>query len=240
MFKSLIFPLILIASASAVVFNCQFFMETVYVPHYTCYRPILSNINESNYLTAVQGSHLSGKSNLDVTWLDIYQPQNLTFFPKDIEKFFPNLVVISFQYTDIVSFIGDELQAFPELFFLDFDYNYKLERLPANLFKFNHLINRTDLDKCNLKYIGDGLFDDLTNLKTLYARNSNCVSGSANYDETAMLKILSTIRNNCKDIYATTTTTEKSTCGDNMSEMICNLQEQNEKILRENSEIKEN
>lgn len=242
MFKILILSLILISTASALTFTCLFRMRTIYsLLYYTCDEPKISGINESENLTEVYGNHMTGKSNSDVTFLWIYRPQNLTFFPKNIEKFFPNLVSIIFTYTDIVSFIGDEFRAFPELFYVTLSNNKKLERIPGNLFEFNPLINDTRFHDCNLKYIGEGLFDGLKKLKFLDVLFNDCVDGFADNYPTKMAKILETIRNNCTDIYSTTsTTTEAPSCSRDLNEIICNIQEQNRVLLQENVEIKKN
>ena len=85
--KSLIFTLALISTTRAVTFNCTFtYLSTENLSStYSCYRPSVSNINESESLTAVYGHHGGGNSNVNVKALIIDDVTGLTFFPRAIE-----------------------------------------------------------------------------------------------------------------------------------------------------------
>src|SRR5690349_17859516 len=90
-FLVVLLMVIAIKISQGVIFDCDFnfygeFPVLGYV--YTC-RPNVIASESGLFLEDVRGNHLEGMSNRDVECLWIYQ-QNLTFIPKDIEKFFPN------------------------------------------------------------------------------------------------------------------------------------------------------
>lgn len=246
MLKNSIFFILLISSSSALTFRCTFGVKAINgVTHYSCNQPYISNINVSQYLTEVQGTHEAGKSNLDVKVLSIFNPQNLTFFPKGVEHFFPNLIAIAMNYADILSFIGNEFRAFPQLTWMDLGFNPKLQRIPGNLFEFNPLVGIISFNNCDLKFIGQELFDSLTNLTGLYVQNNHCVNDYASFPS-AMVRVRETIAKNCTDVCAGfLTSSESSLGGENLREIVGKLEEENftlkrenEEILRENIEIK--
>lgn len=193
MLKKVLFSFILITSASALTFTCNFKFTTL---DYTCNDPTISFINDSEFLTEVNGKHLNKMNNLDVKNLFISGPKELTFFPKGIQNFFPNLNSIKFTKTGIISLNGDEFQAFPDLNLLDFSQNSKLERIPGNSFEFNPLITYIYFNQCNLRFIGEGLFSGLQNLLYLNVQDNFCVNDIGFYD---MSRVLGVIERNCSD-----------------------------------------
>ncbi|KAG5666531.1 hypothetical protein PVAND_014551 [Polypedilum vanderplanki] len=82
---------------------------------YTC---DTTNIPTSSgiMVTNVVGSHLSDKTNNDVTIVDFYGNRTLSFFPRNLSHFFPNLIGIRIMYATVEELNGDELAEFGERF----------------------------------------------------------------------------------------------------------------------------
>jgi hypothetical protein len=230
MIKILAFLIASFSIVNAVTFTC-YFQDDAWVEvdnQYNCLVDTLGNLDEPE-LTAVYGTHLSGKSNSDVGTLSMYG-QNLTFFPQRIENFFPNLAAIYFNGNNISSLNGDELN-FPNLVLFGLNDNPALERIPGNLFSSTRNLQTVYLDNNNIKHVGEGLLDGL-NLNEAYFWNNYCIDQYAEYNSTELAALIETLNNNCTDSETTTTTPEPA-CGDT-NEVVCNLQEQNKEILAKN------
>jgi hypothetical protein len=94
-------------------FNCTFrnFGWSDTGSQYSCMDPTLGNLHVTT-LTAIYGTHLSGKSNTNVGGLRIHNKTSLNFFPGRMDNFFPNLAVIDFYNNNITQLSGDELNPF--------------------------------------------------------------------------------------------------------------------------------
>jgi hypothetical protein len=245
--KFLIFSLVNFSIVSAVTFNCTF--QDTSIGSYTCYA-ILSNIDESDELTAVYGNHQAGKSNNDVDALWIENNQALTFMPRKMEIFFPNLTANFFYQTRIASLNGDELNPFPNYVYFGIRQNPTFERIPGELFANTRNLKRVWLLENNIKHVGEGLLDGL-DLEWAYFQDNYCVNRNA-ANSVQLPALIEHLRNNCTDIEITTSTTEITTtvpetittttqepsCGD-LNEVVCHLQEQNEILMAQNEELEE-
>lgn len=240
-----IFILAIISTAHAVIFDCFFtHLTTVNLSStYSCYQPSLANINESEYLTAVYGQHSIGKSNVDVKGLIIDDIISLTYFPKSIEAFFPNLVAIRIRDTGIRALSGHELDPWVDLFWFKFQHNRNVVRLPPNLFDSTPQLKYIDFYNNNIKHVGEDVFSSLTNITLMDFRYNHCVNQLAN-NPVQFQALINHLRTNCTDIDDSTTTqsttistTEEPSCG-NSDEIICNLQVQNEALMAMNLEMK--
>ena len=233
--KSLIFILSIISTVRAVTFNCEFrFVESLNLfSTYSCDDPIVSNVNESENLTAVSGTHMSGKTNNDVKGLFINHVPHLTFIPRGIENFFPNLQALGSFNTSISTLNGDELEPFTNLYWFRFVNIHGFERVPGNLFSSNPSMRHVDFSNNNIKHVGENFLNNNTNMIRLEFDNNYCVNQSAKY--TSIPPLIDHLRTNCTDIEVTT---EEPSCGD-FNEIICELQEQNLILMAKNEEMKE-
>jgi hypothetical protein len=229
--KLLILILASIASINSLTLDCPF--ETKiwanYVGEaYTCYYPTLSNIAESQQLTGVFGTHEAGKSNSDVKVLNIAFNMNLTYFPRGIENFFPNLIALYISNTNITSIHGDELIPFPKLTNFQIAVNPYFERVPGNLFSNNKLLQVVSFYKNNIKHVGEGIMNGLSSLRWIEFNRNYCINKLAYpADFPTFVEFL---RTNCTDIEPPTTTTPAPICGE-VSEVVCTLQLQNQFLI---------
>lgn len=238
--KFLILILATISSINSLTLNCPF--KTLnwanYVGEaYTCYYPTLSNLYETQQITAVSGTHEDGKSNSDVKVLNIGNNVNLTYFPRAIENFFPNLIAIYISSTNITYIRGDELLAFPKLTNFQIAVNPSFERVPGNLFSNNPLLQVVSFYKNNIKHVGEGIMNGLKNLKWIEFNRNYCVNQLAYPADFPTL--IEFLRTNCTVVEpqtTTTTTTPAPICGD-INEVVCALQSQNRILIEKITSI---
>jgi hypothetical protein len=232
--KSFILFFAIFASISAVTFDCIFYTRDFGTagPQYTCYNPSLGSVYDSEELTDVFGTHEADKSNSDVTGLWVQNYAALTFYPRGIQNFFPNLKAIFFYNNNIRSLSGDELSTYQDLLLFGISINRFLERLPGNLFAQNSQVKELWMYENGIKYAGSGLLDGLQNLTSALFENNYCINLRAQNAEEVQ-EIIETLRNNCTDIE---TTTIPSSCGDT-NEIVCQLQEQNQILIANNEEM---
>jgi len=95
---SLVLLLSLISLSSAVIFDCTFTDERYGygIDSYTC-TGTASISGDSTTLREVRGNHINMNDNYNVEAVVISGHSGLTQLPKDLEKFFPNLVVIKWR-----------------------------------------------------------------------------------------------------------------------------------------------
>lgn len=230
------------ATSRALELNCNNFImrEMNQLPMtYSCYLPELLRIEENQTVTAVFGIHIEGKSNLDVGMLYIRNYTSLEYFPRGIDKFFPNLIALAIDYCDINFLNGDEISAFPNLFWFVLNFNPNLIRIPGNFFSNNPNMATIWFAGNSIKQVGENLLSSLTNLNWASFLNNYCINRIA-FTSAQIPSIIETLASNCTDIQLTTTTTTTvppSNCG-NLNEVVCKLQEQNQILLDDNSRMK--
>lgn len=205
--KSLIIILSIISTSRAITFNCTFgYVMGPNLPStYSCYNPIITNLNECDHLTAITGQHHDGKTNDDVKLLGIYNNPQLAFFPRAIENFFPNLEAISIWNSNISTLNGDELNPFKNLSWLSFTFSPNLEKIPGNLFKSTPLMKHISFQSNNIKHVEEGLFGSLPKLIFLDFHQNYCVDRNAS-GIAAVRSLIAHLNNNCTGIDVTTTT----------------------------------
>lgn len=230
-------------SSLAIVLNCTFQLAIFdQLPQsYSCYEPILSNIGQSEQITAVFGNHLSGHTNDDVDLLWINNVHSLTYFPRGAENFFRNLKAIGIRNSNIENLIGDELDHFEKLVWFVLNYNL-FERVPGDFFSGTPNLRALWLNNNRIKHVGESLLNSLQFLNYTNFYENYCINEAATSFE-QMPRLIENLSNNCTDFElttaestTTTTTTEYPSCG-NSNEIICNLQEQNEILIQKNEEL---
>lgn len=236
--KFLILIFATISAINSLTLDCPF--ETLNWANYlgegyTCYTPKLSNIAENQRITAVTGTHETGKNNTNVKVLNISFNTNLTYFPRGIENFFPNLIAIFISHTNITAINGDELLPFPKLTHFQIAVNPHFERVPGNLFSNNPLLQVISFYKNNIKHVGEGIMNGLNSLRWIEFNRNYCINQLAYPKDVPTL--VEFLRNNCTDIYPPpTTTTPAPICGD-VNEVVCRLEQQNKFLIEKISSL---
>lgn len=236
--KSLILILAIISTARAVTFNCTFaFWSSSNLPTvYTCYFPEVSNFDEGEIVTAVDGWHRTGKSNVDVKALLIQDVPHLSFFPRGLEKFFPNLEAFYIRNSSISALTGDELEPFKNLYWFQLAFSRNFERVPENLFDSKPLMRHISFYANNIKYVGENLFRNLPDLNYLNFQDNNCINKYAENNNEEIQALIEHLQSDCMDV--TFLTAPSTECGE-LNEVICKLQEQNQALIALIAEMKE-
>lgn len=193
----LIILFIIFSSATAINFQCWFKL-TYYrgLPStYICSVTSWSDV-DNKILTAVNGNHHRGRTNLDVKGIlfDL-RGKNLDYLPMGIEDFFPNLLAYSVFRGVISNYTGNEFFPFKNLELIAI-HETPLEFLPGNLFSKNKNLKTIYLMN-KVKLVGSGFLDGLNKLE--YVMFSEiCLNDSASTaSEIESLK--EKLREHCKD-----------------------------------------
>ncbi len=118
----------------AFTIDCEYTVQSwAYVDSaYTCMGTIRLEDGSNSTLTAINGNHIPGITNANVEALSIYE-QNLTQFPMNVERFFPNLKVIHLSDNLINSVSNEFLRPHKYLVWLGLPGN-KITKLESNIF----------------------------------------------------------------------------------------------------------
>lgn len=253
--KFLIFLLATFSSSRAITLTCNFTMsaDLFNLPSkYSCWQPIFSNL-DNNVVTAVNGTHMSGKTNNDVQIFYVNDFTSLTFYPRGLETFFPNLIAIDFDRTNISILAGDELDSFSDLKWFRIAFNPNLRNIPSDFFANNLLLETLFIYANGILSLGVNLLNNLSNLSFADFTLNNCTNNNAIATQPSQIaNLIQKLRDDCPDDTTTTTTTTTTTstttisttlpqepsCGD-LDEVVCEMLTENESLLEENVKINE-
>ncbi|KAG5666513.1 hypothetical protein PVAND_014534 [Polypedilum vanderplanki] len=164
-------------------------------------------------VTKISGIHSGGKKNEHVTSVFIVGSDALIFFPRQISKFFPNLVSFQLFSTSIEILNGDELDEFGEklkYFVLTFS---KLKTISSHLFLKTPNVIFIWFQYNKITQVGHDLLTpfNLTRLQQVDFDNNNCIS--KNSRNNGILELQIELRTSCRyDNEPTTTTVLTTPC----------------------------
>jgi uncharacterized coiled-coil protein SlyX len=236
----------LISTVLPLEFNCKYEMRT-YSPYgnqLACH--IYSPRSFENNETVTSVNPLTGSSLDDVRSLDVWYHPGVHRLPKNIEKFFPNLIIISWYNSVMKSVTAEDLKPFPNLIWLSFQVN-QIETLDGDLFKHTKNLECVNFSQNRLTRIGDGMLADLPNLKLANFRLNTCYN-TASYEPAGIKAMKINIPSLCDGSTTTisTTTQQSDQCSDGCAERIKKLEkllemqgkniERNEKVIVEQTQ----
>lgn len=189
-FKLLLIFLSLFSSSLAQSISCEYW---TYDPAYICEMNI-DNPNGYDAFTSISGTHVSGKTNADVTQLSVAGITS-TNFPRIICNTFPNLLTIHFPYVGVTSISDFSFAGCSRLDFLDLYgnsisqisssafvnnrqlyhlslANNALTNVPANLLANQATLVELELNRNSLTDIPSTFFNSLTSLKDVRLMNN--------------------------------------------------------------------
>lgn len=167
--------LCLITSTNAMTIVCQFFynaVESSTEDQYGCY-PTTVDLGNSVVVESVTGTHRPGRTNDDVTYLMLLN-QNVPQFPKELEKFFPNLRFFRISETGLLSIKAEDLKPYPQITMLYIGAN-KFTSLDGDLFTLTPNLQWINIDRCKITSIGRGLLDNLDDLTYIDLQHNPCI-----------------------------------------------------------------
>jgi len=142
--------------------------------HYTCFATVTS-VDNSTSFTSVIANHAQGQNNSDVTAFAVDFNDELTFFPRGIEQFFPNLRVIRWWVGNLTTIDSSTFQPFPDLELVDIGHN-KLVSLDGNLFQHSPRLRVIWFNNNLLQNVGQGFLTGLTNLTMANFGENPCIN----------------------------------------------------------------
>lgn len=166
--------ILVVGSADAAVFECTYVFQhwSTLLDQYTCEARVVFNLFDQN-LAGIFGSHKSGYVNGNVLGLSI-QNQNMGFVTQLTDTFFPHLRGVWYYNTNITTLSSSDLRQFPYAEYIGFRYN-NLERLPADLFRFNPNLKRLDMRNNKIVHVGYRILDNYGRLDDVHFNFNICI-----------------------------------------------------------------
>lgn len=232
-----LFFLVLLASAHGLIIGCNYRNLTwdVVGTRYTCHFSVLDSSNPTT-LASVWGIHQSGKSDEDVEGLYTQPELLLTQLPRNIEKIFPNLIMIAWVDGVLTSVTADDLKPFPKLRFLDL-YNSNIESLDADLFQYTLELQYVNFGRNFIESVGDGLFRSLNELTIVDFQLNKCINSMAGTpDDVRELtrQLTKQCRSPLPDSTTVSTTSESGQCS-----VRCSMNEETDLLKTEVTELRQ-
>lgn len=146
---------------------------------YTCrLKNNLNIISPETTITSINSTHTSGKSHDDVRGIyDQYGGKNIQYFPKGLDKFFKNIILIDINKGRIKEIHQDDLKVFPKLEVLDLCDN-DIQVIEAGTFDFNPNLKVIWLTS-KIFFIEFNVFAKLNSLSYLYLQQNSCINKNA-------------------------------------------------------------
>lgn len=174
--------LLTISSTYGVNIKCSFIIATSSVgDRYTCEVTEITYENPS-IVEDIRGHHLSGKTNEDVEAFRYSFGRVLHSIPKNIDKFFPHLVVFEWSESDLKTITAEDLKPWSNLQVLYIAGN-ELVSLDGCLFIHSQKLQRVYLHRNEIIHVGHDLFTGLDELTHVNFESNRCVSISAQTSE---------------------------------------------------------
>lgn len=206
--------------------NCKFenYVWGTYTgSQYTCILLNDLSIPKGGKVTGLTGQHQEGKTNLDVKGLSA-AGKILNFIPKDIDKFFHNIIALTYSNANLTDIHEEDFKPFPNLRVLYISSN-KIEVLEENLFRSNPSLGEISLSSNKIRHISVNTFSILKPLTYLYLTNNVCIDSLATTQATVPA-LINDARLKC---FSIETDPNFVTCQRNNQE----LQQENENLKQE-------
>ncbi|CAG9810854.1 unnamed protein product [Chironomus riparius] len=154
---------------------------------------------ESAVINSVNGSHLSGKSNADVTgFWSSDSSYVIEYFPRNLDNIFTNLKMIEIQYGRLKEIQQSDLRPFTKLVVLSL-YDNNIEFLEDGLFAYNPELKFVDFSANKIIHIGSQVFDNLNTLTSLWLHENKCIDMDGNNIQTSVKEVISQAKSRCLD-----------------------------------------
>lgn len=179
----LAFSLICIISPAtfALTLHCKF-DDYLYEGNYKCEVENLRITERNEIVSEVSGTHISARrTNADVIIFSI-EDQTVHYLPKDLARFFPNLMYLTINKSGLREITKNDLKNFPQLRNIAVRGN-DIENLPGDLFENNLQLAHVGFPTNKLKTVGRDIFKLLNNLESVNFIRNECISQEANNRE---------------------------------------------------------
>jgi hypothetical protein len=179
------------------------------------YRCVTTNVPASSNqtVTGVTGTHTSGRNNSHVNGIKIFGNHTLSFIPRGIKNFFPNINVLDMAYMAFETLHGDELDEIAPQLRIFFCYNGSLTSISSRFFESTQKLLSIGFSHNEIERVGRNLFTpvNVTQLTYLHFRDNPCVNRGAD-NSTTIVALINDLKVLCPyDETLTTTTTTTTT-----------------------------
>ncbi|CRK93728.1 CLUMA_CG007256, isoform A, partial [Clunio marinus] len=184
--------------SNALVLECEYQLKGYWRTStiiYHCDNGRIIFVGDPNNVTEVTLNHVGGRRNEDVEALFMKEHQNLTFLPRNINHFFPNLKAIAVTENLIEKIQQSDISVFPKLIQLAL-WSNRISSLDFNLFQKNPKLQTITFSYNPLQHIGYDIFDHLTELDTIDFRDT-CHNIRIDGNRTRVLNELPNFARNC-------------------------------------------
>lgn len=166
-----------------VSFDCIFYesLWKNFGSPYACLATLTSS-GGNFFLTQVNGDHLEQNENADVEVLGVVDSTLLRQIPRDIDKFFNNLIIMHWETKSLEFINANDLKPFPNLkVFAVFE--SKLVTIDGDLFQHTPHIQLIFFTYNRIEHVGHDLLTGLDKLSEVYFESNPCISASAQTKE---------------------------------------------------------
>ena len=139
---------------------------------YTCFATAIET--DGTGIVSVNGEHLEGRTDADVEGLSFYNPPGLTRLPFNIDEYFPNIAGLDWTFGDLTTISSDDFRQMPNLSILSL-YGNRLTSLDSNLLQNTPLLQFVDFGSNLIEEVGEGIFNNLNNLRWALFQRNPCI-----------------------------------------------------------------
>lgn len=183
--------------ASGLPLECTFKVHTSYWgTKYTCVVNDFKTTLNDRFITKINGVHLDGKTNEDVTKV-LIDHQDCPYLPLNLGTHFKNLDTLYVMKSKVTHLTNDDLTGLTKLKIFDVSYN-PVKRLHRDYFKGHGSIEIISFYDCDLNYIEEGALNPLVNLKEGHFQGNECIDYRGD-DVDLLPSLREEIKENCED-----------------------------------------
>jgi len=186
-------------SFEASIVDCDYNLQEFYAVGEVYRCEVSNNLNiyspESAEIVAVNGAHMSGKSNNDEIYFHAAD-KHIEYFPRGLEKFFTKLTGILIWRSKLREIHQDDLKSYTKLKYLNLGEN-NIEVINDGLFDYQPDIEVFTCGSCKIFHISPTVFDNLHILATLYLGGNKCTSKHSTNNRTGVLEVIKSVKYTC-------------------------------------------
>jgi Leucine-rich repeat (LRR) protein len=153
--------------------------------------------SETALIDGVTGTHLSGKTNDDVTALWAWA-KGIEYFPKGLEKFFKNLKVIAIYFGRLKQISQADLKPHKNLVYIQFEDN-DIEIFEDDLFSNHPNMSVVWLPRNKIVHVGKNVFNNMNKITYLGLASNPCINAEAFNNATATKALIESLKTKCFD-----------------------------------------
>lgn len=174
--------------SSSKLYACKVLKASITTPH--------------EVIVSVKGNHQHGKSNDDVTWVSFFNDSKIEYFPRNLQKIFPNLNDLRIQRCGLKEISHDDLVGLGKLNWLSLSSN-QIKSLPDDLFENMPNLKKVFLRNNQIEFASSKLVEPIKNdLKYFDLRHNKTIDEryiqGSNYGCQTIEKLMERIDKKCK------------------------------------------